>query len=491
MRYITILILAFGHCTAMGQGLSSQWLLGFGGWANKGRIYFDASSYNFQIESRKMGFEGTQATICNASGNFLMSSNGVWIANANNDTMMNGSGLNPNTFTGANSNGLLLPYANIFLPLPGDSSKYILFHHTAEWDGYSYPSNEILYSIIDLTLDNGLGAVISKNDTVLKDTLIWGLAACKHANGRDWWIVAIKNNSDIIFKILLTPNGIQSITSQHLNVPSTWYNVIQPTFSSDGNKFAYTVPDTTSLNSSILLFDFDRCTGTFYNEQVVPVSTAAYLWGLAFSPSGEFVYTCTSTEIFQINTQSFNVDTVAIYDGFCYPNPPWCTTFLLMYLAANGKIYITSGSGVQHIHEMNYPDSAGTACDVQQHSINLGIWNFRSVPNHPNYYLGPVANSVCDSLGLGITNHEQGIRNFQVSPNPNNGSFQIMYLLPQNKSGVFEVYDIDGRKVYTQHLPPWSTLQQITLPGLTDGIYQCVITSDGKRAVKKVVVLKE
>jgi hypothetical protein len=46
-----------------------------------------------QPENRKMPFKGTEATICDAQGNFLMSTNGIWIANANNDTMLNGGGL--------------------------------------------------------------------------------------------------------------------------------------------------------------------------------------------------------------------------------------------------------------------------------------------------------------------------------------------------------------------------------------------------------------
>lgn len=90
---------------------------------------------------------------------------------------------------------------------------------------------------------------------------------------------------------------------------------------------------------------------------------------------------------------------VTTYDGFYSPYSFCCaTTFWIMYLAANGKIYVTTGNGTQHLHEINYQDSSGVACDVQQHAINLGIWNLRAVPNHPNYYLGPVICSVCDSL---------------------------------------------------------------------------------------------
>jgi hypothetical protein len=140
---------------------------------------------------------------------------------------------------------------------------------------------------------------------------------------------------------------------------------------------------------------------------------------------------------------------------------------------------------------MNYPDSAGTACDVQQHNINLGIWNFRSVPNHPNYYLGPVTGSLCDSLNLGVSENSSHDFRFSLSPNPTNGNFQIMYLLPQNRSGVFEVYDVHGRKVYKQNLPPWSTLQWITLPEVSEGIYSGVIKSGVEIASKKIVLIKE
>ena len=76
-----------------------------------------------------MLFNDTEGNICDNNGNFLMSSNGVWIANANNDTMMNGSGLNPGSETASWPHGLLLSYANIILPFPGDTSN-LLFKST-------------------------------------------------------------------------------------------------------------------------------------------------------------------------------------------------------------------------------------------------------------------------------------------------------------------------------------------------------------------------
>ncbi len=493
-KQLLILILLFIKISgSFAQGYNHQWLLGYFPYNyNKARMYFDSSTYSLQTEFRKMPFEGTEANICDNNGNFLMSSNGVWIANATGDTMLNGSGLNPCQETASYPNGLLLDYGNVILPFNSDTNKFVLFHHVETFDGFSYTTNEIMQSVIDMTLDSGLGGVVLKNDTILQDTLNSGFGACKHANGRDWWVVVQKHNSDLIFKFLLTPNGIQSVTSQHLNVPNAWYNVTHLDFSKDGNKFAYYAYDSVSKDESVFLFDFDRCTGIFSNPNVIPITIHNYLWGLTFSPNSQLLYACTSTNIFQIDVNTLSVDTVAWYDGFYFPSPGDNTTFWDMYLAANSKIYITTGNSGQYIHEINYPDSAGVACDVQQHSIFLNAWNFRAVPNHPNYYLGPVIGSVCDSLAhVGIQEHYDEIQNFKIYPNPlSTGNLQITYLLPQNLQGYFDVYDATGRKVYTQLLPPWSSLESINLFNLNNGVYQCVIYSGHSRVSKKLVVLK-
>lgn len=168
-------------------------------------------------------------------------------------------------------------------------------------------------TIIDTSLNNGLGAVILKNNIALQDTLNWGIGVCKHANGKDWWVVMMKDSSDIIFKILLTSNGIVSVSSQHLNyLPLPWGHTVQLMFSPDGKKFSTTTyfPEKSlpmdSANSSIVLFDFDRCTGIFSNDQVVKLMDFDYIWGQSFSPSGKYVYACSSNYIFQIDTEQFN-----------------------------------------------------------------------------------------------------------------------------------------------------------------------------------------
>ncbi|HMT29088.1 MAG TPA: hypothetical protein PKD91_07400, partial [Bacteroidia bacterium] len=372
-KSIVLLFLVVLSLKSMGQGYNHQWLLGSYNFPQdpKGRMLFDANNYTMLNETRKMPFKGTQANISDSNGNLLMSSNGVWIANATGDTMMNGSGLNPGGITSSWPNGLPMTANNIFLPFPGDSNKYILIHHTGSFNGTYYPAMEVFFSLIDVTSDGGLGSLLIKNDTILVDTLSWGLGACKHANGRDWWVVAIKDNSDLIYKILIDSSGISNISTQQLGIAPTVGASVQLTFSQDGSKFLCAQTDGGTITDHFVrILDFDRCNGFFSNPQVIDVSSGGIGWGLAFSPSGKYAYACSSTNIFQIDTDNLNVDTVATYDGFISPGGFSCcqTTFFNMYLAANGKIYVTSGSGVQHLHEINYPDSAGIACDVQQHS---------------------------------------------------------------------------------------------------------------------------
>ncbi len=142
------------------------------------------------------------------------------------------------------------------------------------------------------------------------------------------------------------------------------------------------------------------------------------------------------------------------------------------------------------LHYINYPDSSGIACDVQQHAINLPGFNFRTVPNHPNYYVGRLIGSACDTLTSlnDLPGHDF---RFSIFPNPiSDGSFKITYLLPQNKTGTLTVFDVSGRKVYEMNLPQWSTMQQVLLPaGISAGVYNCVISSDGERVNGKIAVI--
>jgi hypothetical protein len=503
--YIIVLFFAFPFAI-YGQGKNHNWLLGYSSGLFDTTVITIRATFNFSgnqltiiPDTFPMPFDAAQANISDENGNLLMVTNGCWIADATGNQMQNGGGLNPNSFTnqycGA-TGGLPYSHSSVFLPFSNDTNKYILIHETGNWS-YNAMASELYYTVIDKSLNSGLGAVVQKNQIAIQDSLTAGIGACKHANGRDWWVIILRDNSDIAYKLLVTSNGIESASTQHLNVPKhTGFNG-QPQFSPDGSKFAYHyysgVVD--SINHSIRIFDFDRCTGNLtLKENFNRVDSLPGI-GLSFSSNSKYLYYTTITKIFQLNTDTADIAStvtqVATYDNYCYPYNFLCTNFWFIYLAATGKMYIPSGSSVIDLTCINSPDSAGLGCNVQQHSIRTPCYFFRSNVHHPNYYLGPVLGSVCDSLSVGTAEYYQQIQNFQIFPNPlHDEGLKISYQLPQNLAGEFEVYDLNAKLQYHQYLPPWSSLQYINLPLLTNGMYQCVIRSGKSIVSKKLVVVR-
>jgi hypothetical protein len=77
---------------------------------------------------------------------------------------------------------------------------------------------------------------------------------------------------------------------------------------------------------------------------------------------------------------------------------------------------------------------------------------------------------------------ENGGHDFKakLSPNPGREGFEVLYLLPQNKSGVLTIVDLQGREMQRQQLPPWSTLQSVSAAHWSPGVYMVRIESDGQ-----------
>ena len=231
------------------------------------------------------------------------------------------------------------------------------------------------------------------------------------------------------------------------------------------------------LNVYVSRVDRDRIgrrkvNGTFSNPRDLFFIDSLTGPGMAFSADSKYFYFDSFARIFQLNTDTTDIaasfDTVAINDHYAFPYPSLHTDFWYMYLAANGKIYITSGNGVIDMHYIDQPDSDGVSCNVMQHALRLPCYAVRGNVLHPNYYLGPVIGSVCDTLAhVGLQEHLDEVQNFSLMPNPvQDGIVKIAYLLPQNESGAFEVFDLNGKRVYQLPLPPWSTMQIIPLPSL-------------------------
>lgn len=405
--YIIILLIPW---SANSQGISNLWMSGYYYGTGSSPLRFGGTNINFitgyadtVASERQMNFSDCNANICDSAGSILFYTNGIYIANANNDTMMNGSGLSPSQYTTQNLQfGLRIRQGNLILPLPGDSLKYFLIHQTLFYDQLAsdYRSSEIYYSLIDMDLDGGLGAVVQKNVILLSDTLNPGaITACKHANGRDWWLVFHKSIGRRYYKYLLTPTGFQGPFSQDigLSLPVQGDFIWQSCFSPNGEKFASVM-----AADSMDVMNFDRCTGLFSNSIQIGLNDSAIGRGVAFSPNSSMMYVSSMKYMYQFNVLSGNIDSTKIiigrFDGFADPIPPLYTGFYLSQLAYDNKIYINTVNSTQWLMVVNNPDNVGVDCNFLQHSFMLPTYNAFTIPNFPNYFLGPIVGSSCDSL---------------------------------------------------------------------------------------------
>ena len=401
-----LLLLLLIPCKVYSQGISNLWLTGYD--CGSGSVC-GASVINFDFgfadtthsNDISMSFSETNAYICDTFGQLLFYTNGIFIANALNDTMMNGDNLNPSLYTSQASIGLNIKQGDLILKQPGSDHIYYLFHETLFRDQSvgDYRVSELYYSIIDMSLDSGRGAVIQKNVVLLSDTLTIGsITACKHANGRDWWIVLHKSQGRRYYEYLFTPSGLTGPFIQDIGysvLPRDWS--WQACFSPDGNKYANVF-----TKDTIDVMDFDRCTGLFSNCHSIYLKDSANARGVAFSASSQLMYVSSTKYVYQFDINAVPIDSGKVlldkFDVFAEPIPPFYTAFFLAQLANDGKIYITTGNSTRYFNVIHHPDNLGLGCDFLQHSLLLPTYNSNTIPNFPNYFLGKEMGSVCDSL---------------------------------------------------------------------------------------------
>lgn len=101
------------------------------------------------------------AAMSETLGNLLIYTNGFTVWNKNHHVILNGNNLQPPNSTPQQS--------GIIIPKPGSDKIYYIFHLRAfnfkKDSDTAYQS--LAYSIVDMTLDNGLGAVTLKGVKLL------------------------------------------------------------------------------------------------------------------------------------------------------------------------------------------------------------------------------------------------------------------------------------------------------------------------------------
>ncbi|HRD80682.1 MAG TPA: PKD domain-containing protein, partial [Saprospiraceae bacterium] len=351
----------------------------------------------------------TKTDICDRDGNLLFYTNGYTIMNRLHEVMENGAGLSPGIFTND-----WLPYGQtlhqgaLFLPVPDVDSLYILIHPRQEYlpqmnqYGQVHSNWPLHYSTIELSQQYPDGRVTEKNVVLYEGQVTFGqVAACRHANGRDWWILVFKYFSNEYLRYLLHPGGITTYPPGSVGQlrPS---GVGQAVFSPDGTKYARLNLDGFAINKQhIDVYDFDRCTGMLSNPILFHPLHVSSNGGMAISPNSRYLYFLGWSKIYQYDLNAPNIESSATLIAE-YVEQPGVQRFSGGQLAPDGKIYISGASSSSYIHVIHNPNAAGAACEFEQGGLFLGAQarNGRGITSHAYYGLGPWDGSPCDTLGI-------------------------------------------------------------------------------------------
>ena len=478
---IIVISLFFYLNYSFAQSRRAVWRMGY--WQSGPIFQMDFHGGVLQIDSlnvpHPMSMYIEDAGICSPQGNLLFYTNGIYIANATHDTMLNGNDLNPGQITTSwRDFGLFIFQGAIALPDPADSNQYYLFYSTL--NPVTFGADSILMAKIDMSLDGGLGAVTNKNVLLSNLGFVAGqFTAVKHANGRDWWLICHGYNNDNYCTFFISSSGISGPFTQHIGLPIQYPG--QACISPDGSLYS-----SYENNNDLDILNFDRCSGVFSNYRHIVIPDTSVSLGCAFSPNSQVLYVSSKLYLYQFNVTANDIystmDTVAIFDGFGDPNG---TSFVMQELAPDNKIYITGFGSVRHLSVINYPDSLGLACGVTQHSISLPGSNNGSLPNYPFYELGALSGSICDSLPTSVEPLISKLDQVFIFPNPStkdlylrNGSNEITEIKVYNSLG--QILTIEGEVIRDMYLH-WD------ISSLESGIYIMKINTKTETFHRKFV----
>ena len=344
-------------------------------------------------------------------------------------------------------------------------------------------------AIVDMEKNNNLGEVVLRKKIIIEDSLEFGkLTATKHANGRDWWLITQKNHKNLYYKVLLTPQGA-TIHDKQIIGNDFFPSAGQTVFSPDGKYYINFDIDNDSISPNTMIFDFDRCTGQLSNTRTINYPNMGnWSGGIAVSPNSHFLYVSLFNKLYQYDLRAKDILTsekiVGEYDGFVYDSV-FKTRFHTCQLAPNGKIYIRSSGAAPYMHVINHPDLEGKACNFVQRGLKLPFVNTFSVPNHPNYRLGVLKGSPCDTLNKIATQDIDNQSTIKIYPNPAQDILNVQFSEQTTASIVLRSTEgKELRKINT------NSDTQLDISDLYNGLIFVEIWIENRRvATKKVVIM--
>jgi hypothetical protein len=503
LRLLTAFILFISVEFSYSQNRNSIWCFG------------DSAGIDFTIPTNPQPYysamrsRGTAVSIADSVGNLLFYAHTGDTSNNSSNMMGNIISNNHQLMDNGDSIiGISWYQEMVIVPFPDDNNKYYLFSLDIT-DFYG-----IYYSIIDMSLNNGLGSVIQKN-SVLSSGVRMGdcISTIRHGNGCDWWLYARPGNGSIssnqFYTYRITSTGINLDTLQNFQ-PLNIGGFIEFRWNKQGTKMAFV-----NYSGLIQVFDYDRCTGLFSNPATIDtMRVSPPLPGYVcaeFSADSRYLYVSSNS----LNSFLYQYDLINLPTTFSRTTV-WSTTFPVntagdLKRGPDDKIYFTCAyidsmnnwnypypdsvynSYNMNLSVINQPDSAFPACDFQPYSFYLGgKRTYWGLPNNPDYELGAWVGSPCDTLSVGLTpNPSPEARGawMQAWYNHEWNMIHVNAAQLKGKKGVLRLFDMEGRIVFekpAEVIAGGYYTTEINMENLANGVYVVNLVTEQDKISRKV-----
>lgn len=308
-------------------------------------------------------YEGC-ASISDKEGNLLFYTDGMKVWNKNHSIMQNGTDLMGHPSSSQ---------SGIIVPKPGSDSLLYIFTVPIELN-----PDGLRYSLVDMALNNGLGAVTDEKNIFLVSTTEEKVTAVRHGNGTDIWVITHIWDSRDFYAYLVTKDGVQEpiITSIGIYHEGTIGTHGYMKASPNGKKLVLVVRKIESFE----LFDFNNETGVLSNTITFP--PIGTLYGIEFSPDNSKLYTgqyFNGQHIYQFDLSS---DDPEIIKNSRKTIGSVSNIHLgALQLAPDNKIYVSKHDnlvGDSYLGVINAPNELDINCDFVEDGFYLAgkkcIW---------------------------------------------------------------------------------------------------------------------
>lgn len=333
------------------------------------------------------------STISDINGNLLFYSDGISVWDKAHRLMPNGTDLLGHLSSTQNS---------IIIPKPNSQVFYYLFC-LDEPDEERTDNSGLTYSLIDMSLNNGFGDVVSTEKNIALETYDPNnpaeaqlkcsekITAVQTADELSFWVITHFIDSFYSFKVDaggVNPSPVKSTVNTVAPLGGYEQNGIGALkISPNGKKIgiahsqtansAQTGPKTLDKKTGkVLLYDFDMNSGSVTNEQALLNGIVPY--GIEFSPQSSKLYVTAN----DYDTAGDPLGSIMYQYDLSAGNIPGSKSEIssstnvagALQVAIDGKIYRAgypvSGSAT-HISVINNPEALGLACNFELNVVSL------------------------------------------------------------------------------------------------------------------------